>query len=131
MLGVLSTTLAAQIATLPIVALVFERVSVVAPLANLMILWLIPPIMVLGGILLLVSLVLPTLGSAIAGVVWLPLTLVVKVVGLLGSWKWASLKVGVSSVAGLNKFSALIILGYYVILWKLMQKAKMKRKVRL
>ncbi len=87
--------------------------------------------MVLGGILLLVSLVLPTLGSAIAGVVWLPLTLVVKVVGLLGSWKWASLKVGVSSVAGLNKFSALIILGYYVILWKLMQKAKMKRKVRL
>ena len=130
-LGVLSTTLAAQIATLPIVVLVFERVSVVAPLANLMILWLIPPIMVLGGILLLISLVLPTLGPVIAGVVWLPLTLVVKVVEFLGSWKWASLKVGVASVAGLNKFSALIILGYYVILWKLMQKAKMKRKVRL
>lgn len=58
--GNLSTTLAATLATLPIIMVVFERVSIISPLVNVMVLWTVPPIMVLGA------------GSGLLGLFWAP-----------------------------------------------------------
>lgn len=56
-------TLAAQITTLPLIAYHFSRLSWISPLANLIILPVQPPVMILGGI------------AALAGMVWVPLGL--------------------------------------------------------
>lgn len=56
--GVL-VTLAAQLTTLPLILVVFNQLSLVTLLTNLLILPLQPPIMILGGLAALVALVVP------------------------------------------------------------------------
>lgn len=71
----LSATLAAQLATLPFLLQHFGTVSLIAPLANLLVVGVIPPIMLLGTLAVLVSLV-PLLGfmaRALAFLAYLPL----------------------------------------------------------
>ncbi len=50
----LQTTLSAQVFTIPIIFLVFHRISFVSPLTNLLIGWIIQPITALGLILIVV-----------------------------------------------------------------------------
>lgn len=57
----LRTTLAAQAFTIPLILLTFQRISLVSPLTNILIGWIIPPLTVLG------------MGTAIAGYIFLPL----------------------------------------------------------
>ncbi len=67
----LAVTLAAQIATLPVLALTFHVVSLVAPLANLLTVPLLAPLLALGGLLALVAaLGWSLLALALAWVVW-------------------------------------------------------------
>ena len=67
----LAVTLAAQIATLPVLALTFHVVSLVAPLANLLTVPLLAPLLALGGLLALVAGLGWSLGAlALAWVVW-------------------------------------------------------------
>lgn len=61
-----ATTIAAQIATLPILLFSFGRISFIAPLVNLTVLPLIPLVMALGFIAVMVALVVPALGSVAA-----------------------------------------------------------------
>lgn len=68
----LAVTLAAQLATLPVLALTFGELSLVAPLANLVTVPLMAPLMVLGSLL--------AAGSAIGGVLALPATILVLIV---------------------------------------------------
>jgi competence protein ComEC len=68
----LAVTLAAQIATLPVLALTFHQISLIAPVANLLTVPLLAPLLALGGLLALLA----ALGSAPAtlaalGLVWL------------------------------------------------------------
>ncbi|MEO7000159.1 MAG: ComEC/Rec2 family competence protein [Ktedonobacterales bacterium] len=74
----LATTLAAQIATLPVLALTFHEISLIAPLANLLTVPLLAPLLVLGGLLALLA----TLAGALTG----PLAAVVGVLALLAAW---------------------------------------------
>ena len=60
-IDVIILTLAAQVLTLPVIALNFHQVSVVAPLVNVSVLFLLPFIMVSGLIAPLISLLLPSL----------------------------------------------------------------------
>jgi competence protein ComEC len=53
----LVVTLAAQVLTLPLVAYYFGRVSLVSPLANLLVLPVQPPIMIWGGLAVIVGLI--------------------------------------------------------------------------
>ncbi|HLZ21206.1 MAG TPA: ComEC/Rec2 family competence protein [Ktedonobacterales bacterium] len=62
----LAVTIAAQIATLPVLALTFNEISLVAPLANLLTVPLLAPLLVLGGALVL---------TATFGLMWLALGL--------------------------------------------------------
>ncbi|MDE3229214.1 MAG: ComEC/Rec2 family competence protein, partial [Chloroflexota bacterium] len=67
----LAVTLAAQIATLPVLALTFHVVSLVAPLANLLTVPLLGPLLALGGLLALLAGLGWSVGAlAMAWVVW-------------------------------------------------------------
>jgi competence protein ComEC len=60
-LEVLVVTMSAQVLTLPIMALNFSQISVIAPLANLLILWTLPFLMILIISALFLSFVFPPL----------------------------------------------------------------------
>lgn len=69
----LAVTLAAQIATAPVLALTFHVVSLIAPIANLLTVPLLAPLLVLGGLLAGLALI----GGSIAGALALALSWVV------------------------------------------------------
>lgn len=68
----LGTTLAAQIATLPVLLSVFGQYSLLSILANLLVLWTIPLIMIIGGVGIFVGLFFQPVGTFI---VWLSIPL--------------------------------------------------------
>jgi competence protein ComEC len=96
---VLIVTLAAQVLTLPVIVYHFQRLSLVAPLANLLIQPVQPPIMALGGASALVGLLSPLepLARAIAWIPWLCLAYTDAVVRWLAIWPWASLAIDPAS----------------------------------
>ncbi|MEA2677024.1 MAG: competence protein ComEC [Chloroflexota bacterium] len=73
LLEALGVSLAAQAATLPLTLLDFERVSLVAPLANLLIAPLVAPSMLLTGVALITG---ALISAGVPGLVFAPLTLV-------------------------------------------------------
>lgn len=76
-------TLAATVATLPIIYLTFGRVSLISPLANLLVLPLVPLIMLLTAICLSLSWV-PYLGGVASYILYVPLKIFVMVIKWLG-----------------------------------------------
>lgn len=110
------TTTAAWIATLPIILIVFERVSLVALVVNTMVLWLVPQIMGLGMILLVVALFIPGLAGVTSWLVWLPTDVFTRVVEWFGRLEFASVE-----VAGLGEQIGYVgetvcVLVYYAVL---------------
>ena len=93
----LAVTLAAQLATLPVLALTFGQVSLVAPLANLLAVPLLAPLLVLGGLLALAGALLGAVGAALAlalaWVVWPLLWYVDGVIALSANLPGAALAV--------------------------------------
>lgn len=68
----LAVTLAAQLATLPVLALTFHQISLVAPLANLLTVPLLAPLLVLGGALALAAVLsVPVAGAVVLALGWL------------------------------------------------------------
>ncbi len=68
----IAVTLAAQLATLPVLVLTFHLISLVAPLANLLAVPLLAPLMALGGALALVGLLAgPVAGTALLALSWI------------------------------------------------------------
>jgi competence protein ComEC len=92
----LIVTLAAQVLILPVVIYHFGRLSLVAPLANLLILPVQPPIMVLGGVAALTGLVplLEPVARIIAWVPWLCLAYTNAVVRWMAGLPLASIEIG-------------------------------------
>jgi competence protein ComEC len=87
-------TLAAQMATAPLVLYNFGRLSLVSLLSNALIGPAQPPVMVLGGLLALGGIVWPPLGQFFGWLVWLPLAWTVWVVEQSASLPLASLDFG-------------------------------------
>lgn len=81
----LSVTVAAQLATLPILAGSFHTVSLVAPLSNLLIAPALPGLMATGAAAVTLGAVAEPLGQLAAPLAWLYLTYLVEVV------RWTSL----------------------------------------
>ncbi len=90
----LIVTLAAQILTLPLLVYYFGRLSLVALLANFLILPAQPPIMVGGMATLAVGLIWETLGRIAAVIPWLFLTYTVTVVRGLATVPLAAVETG-------------------------------------
>jgi competence protein ComEC len=99
LLETLALSLAAQLATLPVVLAVFGRLSLVAPLANLIVAPLVPPAMALGGIALVggwaTMLGAPAAVATLLGLPgWAVLTLLIALVEASAAVPWASLELG-------------------------------------
>ncbi len=89
----LLTSLAAQIATAPVLIGAFGQLSLVAPLTNFLIFMSIPAMMVLTALTLFAGLVSPALAGLSALFAWVPLTYFVGVVDFFGNLSWALMRI--------------------------------------
>jgi competence protein ComEC len=78
----LTVTLSAQLLTLPIIAANFGAVSVSGILVNALILWTVPPIMIIGIVTLLLSVISIFLATILGLVVQILLTYILDIVNL-------------------------------------------------
>lgn len=108
----LATTLAATVATFPIIVLVFNRLSLVSLLVNTLVLGIVPLIMGLGGVLLLLAWLVPPIAQVFAWLVWLPLEVFIRLVSWFGDLPFASVVV---SVPESYWQKLLFVLGYYLL----------------
>jgi competence protein ComEC len=111
----LLATIAAQIVTLPILLINFERLSIVAPIVNLLVLGIIPVIMFFGFLAGLVSFIVPIAGIPFAWISWAALTYVIKVVEFFASVPLAAVSIHVNWWFGGVYYLILIafMLNYY------------------
>ena len=79
---ILSITIAAQIFTLPIIALNFSQVSIVSLISNLLVLWTLPVLMIVSLVALLLSLIFVDF----AFVFFLPAWLLLKYIIIVVEW---------------------------------------------
>ena len=107
-------TLAAQLGTLPLLIFHFGRLSLISPLANLMIVPFLPAIMLSGMALSFSGLLWPLLSKIAAWPIRLLLSYVIKTIEYLSSVPGASYEMG--------NFSWVILVGYYLALMLLVAK---------
>jgi competence protein ComEC len=88
-----SQTIAAILFALPLLLYHFGRFSTVAPLVNILILWIIPWLMLLGVLSLLSFLISPALGLIVAWVAWLGLEYILRVVQWFSALPFAAFEV--------------------------------------
>lgn len=87
----LNATFAAQVLTLPLILFQFGNLSLIAPLANVVIVPVVPYVMFLGAPALLAGLIWLPLGQWLALVMWLPLTWLAEGARILAAPRWAAL----------------------------------------
>jgi Competence protein len=102
-------TFAAQITTLPVIAYHFNRISLVAFLVNPLILPAQLPVMIVGGLALLVSLVFQPLGQLLAYLAWPFVVFTIRVVEFFAPIPGAMLQLGQVALP--------LILIYYALLF--------------
>ncbi len=112
-------TIAAIIATLPLMLYHFGRFSIVAPLVNVAILWVIPGIMLLGFTSVMTSLVLVPLGDFFATLAWIAMEYCVRIVRLFSHLPFAAIVITVPAF-----FVALL---YAALLWWVCQSSSQKK----
>jgi len=111
----LLTTCAAQMFTLPVIWVHFQHISLLALLANLLVLPLQPLILIPGAAVVLGSVLMPGVGRVLAYALWLPLRWTILVARWIGSIPWASL-----SLPELSPPAAwLLYLLLMVLVWRL------------
>ncbi len=87
----LRVTLAAQIFTIPLILFHFHRISIISPLTNILIGWIIQPITVLGFIATIAGWIFLPLGMVVAWMVWLPLQYMILMIQATSMLPFASL----------------------------------------
>ncbi len=87
------TTLSAQVFVLPIFIFQFHRVSILSPLANLLISWIIPPIMVLGLMMSFLAIAWFPLAIPFSWVLWLFLEYLLQVIFFVSGLPLSSIDV--------------------------------------
>lgn len=115
-ISVLVSTLAAIISTLPLILFSFGRFSLAAPLANVLILWIIPWLMLFGFLAVVFSFIFYPLGLVCAWFTNLGLSFVILIINHLGGYKYAAFNL---------KFSApLMILSFVLLVWVYLKRIK-------
>ncbi len=104
----LATTLSAQIFVLPILLFNFKYISLVAPLANVLVLSLIPLTMLLGFVGLVLAFIWIPAGQFFAFIPWIFLHWIVWVAQKLSALPWSALQI--------EKWNGWLIVGYYIVL---------------
>jgi len=105
--SMLLVTISAQIMALPILIYNFDRLSIVAPLANILILPFIPFAMGLGFLAGVISYVWIVPAKIFGYFTWIILTYQIRTIEYLASLSWASLEI--------FNFGIELFAGYYII----------------
>jgi competence protein ComEC len=113
----LMTTLSAIIATLPLILYQFGRLSTVAPLVNILILWTVPYLMLFGFLALMISFIYFPLGQLFAGIAKLGMDYILWIVNFFGSQSWSSVNIQIPLWS---------MIGLYCILYVVMIKIRKK-----
>jgi len=108
--AVLATTLSAIVATLPLILYQFGRLSLVAPVVNVLVLWLIPYLMLFGFMAVIMSWMVWPLGQVLAWITGLGLNYVIILTQWLGAKSWAALELSVPLMAMFLMYAGLIYL---------------------
>jgi len=93
-------TLSALVFVTPVIVYHFERVSLIAPLANVLVLPVIPLTMGLGFLAATVGWMNGTLGVYAGLVAWWPLQFIIGVATYLSHWPWATVAIQSHSLIG-------------------------------
>ncbi len=101
-------TLSAQVMALPIIIYNFERLSLIAPLANLLVIFAIPPAMLFGFSAVLASFLFEGLSLILGYITWGILSYIIKVIELMAVVPYASV-----DLPGMQLW---MMFGYYVLL---------------
>lgn len=121
-----SMTLSAQLMTLPLILFHFKRISLIAPLANILILPFIPLTMLLGFVSGILGLIWLFLGQITAWITWLFLTYELSLVKYLSKIPFASIEIK-------NIWIGWLIVYYLVLFswiwWREKKKVGLSRKL--
>lgn len=117
----LVVSFAAQLMTIPIIALNFHTLSVSGILVNALVLWTIPLIMLSGAISLISGLVFLELGQILGLIPNIMLTYFVYIVEVFGSLQNSSIYIG--------KISVFFWLGYYLLILALVVALRKNIKI--
>ncbi len=101
-------TLSAQVMALPIIIYNFERLSIIAPIANLLVIFAIPPTMLFGFIAVVLSFIFTPLSLIFGYIAWGILTYIIKIIELMAVIPYASI-----DLPGMKLW---MMFGYYVLL---------------
>jgi len=104
----LQMTLSAQVMALPIIIYNFERLSLIAPLANLLVIFAIPPAMLFGFLAVLASFLFEGMSLIFGYVTWGILNYIIKVIEWMAAVPYASV-----DLPGMRLW---MMFGYYVLL---------------
>lgn len=119
---ILSLTLAAQIFTLPILIYNFGRISLVAPLTNILILSIVSLLMIFGVLLALLGVIWQPLAWLLSFPCWFLLTYFLKIVDLFSKPSWAA--INFENVHWFWLIISYMILGFLT--WRLTKRQKLK-----
>ena len=87
----LGLTLSAQLTTLPLIIYSFGRVSLIAPIVNILVVPVVLYLMIIGSVAVFLAWLLPAGASIFFGPVWLLLTYLIKVIGFFAGLPGAAL----------------------------------------
>ncbi|MBI4992934.1 MAG: ComEC family competence protein [Candidatus Magasanikbacteria bacterium] len=107
------STMAAIIATLPLIMFNFGRLSIVAPIVNVSVLWLIPFLMLSGFLAVILSFIFLPAGQVVAWIAWVGLKYIVLVVTWFSGFKWAAIEFRINWVIMILLY-LLIVSVFYV-----------------
>lgn len=89
----LMATVAAQVATAPVILYNFGNFSIIAPLANLLVVWVVPILTVAMMAALPLAALFPTLGSILFFPSWAMVKYIFFVVEFLSGFSWAAIEI--------------------------------------
>lgn len=92
----MTETFSAIIATLPLILYQFGRLSIVAPLVNLLVLWIIPYIMLIGFLSVMLGFIFYPLGQLLAYLAHFGLQYILIIVKWFGELKFAAVDIKIS-----------------------------------
>ncbi len=108
----LSTTLSAIIMTAPLILFQFGRFSIIAPIANLLILPIIPINMAVGFLAVVLGLIWLPLGQAAGWISWVFLTYVLELTEIFSTIDWASREV--TNLPWIFMVGGYLIIGWFI-----------------
>lgn len=110
--GDLSVTLAAQLMVMPVIAQSFHQISIVSLIVNVLILWTVPFIMVIGAFMLFLGTIWSALGLLLALIVSSLLLYLIYIVNFFSSLSFSWVYIG--------EQVWVVWLGYYILLLSIM-----------